>query len=70
MPVASSPENAVNAPMLKVCIQTVPFDPGQALHALRCNQSGEPDLSIGAVASFIGLVREFNEGDDVKTLEL
>jgi molybdopterin synthase catalytic subunit len=70
MPVASSPENAVNAPRLKVCIQTEPFDPGQALHALRCNQSGELDPSIGAVASFIGLVREFNEGDDVTTLEL
>lgn len=53
-----------------VRIQCEPFDPAQALHVLRCNASGEPDPSIGALASFIGLVREFNEGDDVQALEL
>ena len=53
-----------------VRIQSEPFDPAQALHALRCNDKGEPDPSIGALASFIGLVREFNEGDDVQALEL
>ncbi|MEK9812683.1 MAG: molybdenum cofactor biosynthesis protein MoaE [Bordetella sp.] len=53
-----------------VCIQAEPFDPALALHALRCNERGELDPSVGAVASFIGLVREFNEGDDVQALEL
>ena len=54
----------------KVCIQSEPFDPAEALDALRYNDKGEPDPSIGALASFIGLVREFNEGDDVQALEL
>ena len=51
-------------------IQAEPFDPALALNALRCNERGELDPSVGAVASFIGLVREFNEGDDVQALEL
>ncbi len=70
MSTASSGERPAPVCRSSVCIQEEPFDPELALHALRCNERGELDPSVGAIASFIGLVREFNEGDDVKALEL
>ena len=67
---ANSKAESVTLPASRVSIQVEPFDPAEALHCLRCKPSGEPDPSIGAIASFIGLVREFNQGDDVQALEL
>jgi molybdopterin synthase catalytic subunit len=51
--------------MSQVLIQTEDFDVNAELLALR----GE-NRQIGAVASFIGLVRDINEGDSVATMEL
>lgn len=70
MSTASPGERPAPVCRSSVCIQSEPFDPALALQALRCNERGELDPSVGAVASFIGLVREFNEGDDVQALEL
>lgn len=53
-----------------VRIQTEPFDVGAELRALRQQPDGSWDLRVGAVASFVGTVRELNEGDTVKTLTL
>ncbi|MFP4154155.1 MAG: molybdopterin synthase catalytic subunit MoaE [Halothiobacillaceae bacterium] len=46
-------------------IQTQDFDVSQALAQLR---AGNPH--IGAVSCFVGTVRDINEGDEVRTLEL
>ena len=51
--------------MSQVLIQTEDFDVNAELLALR----GE-SRQVGALASFIGLVRDVNEGDDVATMEL
>lgn len=48
-----------------VCIQTEDFDVGQALANLRAG-----DLRVGAVCSFVGTVRDRNEGSEVATLTL
>ena len=42
---------------MTVRVQQQPFDPGLELNALHA-----ADLGIGAVASFVGYVRDFNEG--------
>lgn len=41
-------------------VQQAPFDPGAELNALH-----SANLGIGAVAGFVGYVRDFNEGRDV-----
>jgi molybdopterin synthase catalytic subunit len=48
-----------------VCVQTEPFDLG-----LEYNQFLVGDRSAGAVASFVGRVRETNDDQSIKQLEL
>jgi len=50
---------------LGVRVQTVDFDPGVEMAAMRL---GNP--KIGAIASFVGIVRELNEGSHVAELTL
>ncbi|WXL24861.1 molybdopterin synthase catalytic subunit MoaE [Ectopseudomonas mendocina] len=45
---------------MPVRVQQQPFDPGLELNALHANNRG-----IGAVVSFVGYVRDFNDGHDV-----
>ncbi len=49
----------------RVRIQTADFDVATELAALRAN-----DTRVGAVCSFVGTVRDRNEGQSVSTLEL
>jgi molybdopterin synthase catalytic subunit len=49
----------------RVSIQTQDFDVSTELAALRAN-----DKRVGAVCSFVGTVRDVNEGDTVSELEL
>lgn len=48
-----------------VRVQTEPFDFGQEYESFL-----EGDRAAGAVASFVGRVRETNDNDEIKTLEL
>ena len=50
---------------LKVAIQTPDFDLSEEVEILRMGNS-----RIGAICSFVGTVRDRNEGDQVATLEL
>ena len=50
---------------MPVRVQTADFDSGREIAALRAG-----DFRIGAVASFIGVVRDLNDGDPVSTLFL
>ena len=50
---------------MPVRIQTTDFDAGAELAALRAN-----DARVGAVAAFIGTVRDLNEGSGVSTMTL
>jgi len=50
---------------MSVRVQLADFDVGAEIQALR---RGNP--KIGAIASFIGLVRDINEGDDVAVMTL
>jgi molybdopterin synthase catalytic subunit len=50
---------------MTVRIQTADFDVGAEIAALR-----RGNAKVGAVASFIGIVRDVNEGDAVKELAL
>lgn len=45
---------------MSVRVQQAPFDPGVELNALHA-----ANLGIGAVAGFVGYVRDFNDGHDV-----
>ena len=56
--------------MKPVRIQQEPFDVGHELRLLRQMPDGQWDKRVGAVASFVGTVREINEGDAVSTLTL
>ena len=56
--------------MKPVRIQQEPFDVGLELRLLRQGPEGQWDKRVGAVASFVGTVREINEGDAVSTLTL
>ena len=49
----------------RVCIQTQDFDAGEVLRLLRAN-----DSRVGAVCSFIGVVRDRNDGQSVSSMEL
>lgn len=51
--------------LARVAIQTEDFDLSTEIVALR-----ESDKRVGAVCSFVGTVRDRNEGDQVATLEL
>lgn len=53
-----------------VRIQPEPFDVGAELVHLRQREDGSWDTRVGAVASFVGTVREMNEGDAISTLTL
>ena len=50
---------------LKIAIQTQDFDLSEEIENLRIENS-----KIGAICSFVGTVRDRNEGDQVATLEL
>jgi molybdopterin synthase catalytic subunit len=50
---------------MPVRVQTADFDAGQEIAAMRAG-----DARIGAVASFIGVVRDVNDGDRVSNLFL
>ncbi|NWG39290.1 MAG: molybdopterin synthase catalytic subunit MoaE [Hydrogenophilaceae bacterium] len=50
---------------MKILVQEADFDPGAEIAALHASQP-----KVGAVASFVGLVRDINDGDDVSTLTL
>ena len=55
---------------MKVEIRPAPYNPWQELSDY---QSGSDDLqpgSFGACASFVGTMRDFNEGDDVQSMLL
>ena len=45
---------------MSIRVQAQAFDPGQELNALHA-----ANLGIGAVVSFVGYVRDFNEGREV-----
>jgi molybdopterin synthase catalytic subunit len=47
-------------------VQSEDFDPGEILEQLRRDNGGK----AGAVVSFIGLVRELNEGDTIREMTL
>ena len=53
------------ATMTRVSIQTEDFDVSAELAALRAQ-----DARVGAVCCFVGTVRDRNEGDSVRTMEL
>ena len=50
---------------MSVSVQSAPFDVAAEMVAL-----AEGDLSIGAIASFVGLVRDINEGSAVSSMTL
>ena len=50
---------------MKILVSEADFDPGAEINALHANQP-----KAGAVASFVGLVRDINNGDSVNTLTL
>lgn len=51
--------------MISVRVQETDFDLGSEVAALRAD-----DPRVGAVVSFVGTVRDLNEGDEVSTLVL
>ena len=51
--------------MFKILVQSEDFSLGAEVDALRCGNAG-----IGAIASFVGLVRDTNDGAGVSTLTL
>ncbi|MDE2428613.1 MAG: molybdopterin synthase catalytic subunit MoaE [Burkholderiales bacterium] len=50
---------------MKVCVQQADFDLNTEIAALR-----QSNPAIGAVVSFVGLVRDMNEGQDVSAMTL
>ncbi len=57
-------------PSPRVEIYEHDFDVSTELRALRTLASGAPDTRVGAVASFVGTVRDLNQGDAVQMLTL
>ena len=56
----------MNAPVLpRVSIQTEDFDLSAEVARLRANEKG-----VGAICSFVGTVRDRNDGQSVSTMEL
>jgi molybdopterin synthase catalytic subunit len=54
---------------MAVRIQHEPFDPGVEIERLRRGSSGT-GAGVGAIACFIGVVRDLNEGDAVASMTL
>jgi len=54
----------------RVIVQEADFSVDACLDALRRHPSGALNLQVGAVASFVGTVRERNNGDAVSALTL
>lgn len=54
----------------RVRVQAEPFDLAQEHAALRLGSDGKPMLQIGAIATFLGTVRDLNLGDAVSSLTL
>ncbi len=54
---------------MAVRIQREPFDPGVEIERLRRGSSGA-GAGVGAIACFIGVVRDLNEGDAVASMTL
>jgi len=54
----------------QVRIQEEAFDLGLELRRLRQTADGRWDTRVGAVATFVGTVRDLNEGDSVQSLTL
>lgn len=50
---------------VSISVQEADFDPGQEIASLSDGRRG-----VGAVAAFVGLVRDINEGDDVQAMTL
>ncbi|GLK87828.1 molybdopterin synthase catalytic subunit MoaE [Pseudomonas turukhanskensis] len=50
---------------MAIRVQTAAFDPGQELNAMHAANAG-----VGAVVSFVGYVRDFNDGRDVSGMFL
>lgn len=50
---------------MKIQVQESDFEPGAEIEALHAGQA-----KVGAVASFVGLVRDLNEGEGVSSLTL
>jgi molybdopterin synthase catalytic subunit len=53
------------AGIIEISVQNQDFDVGAELAEMRKESS-----QVGAIASFVGVVRDLNEGDSVATLEL
>jgi len=51
--------------MSEITIQSAPLDPESEQRELRC-----ANPSVGAVVSFLGLMRDINEGDEVRSMVL
>ena len=51
---------------MTVRVQTEDFDHARELASMRLAEQGD----VGAIVSFVGLVRDVNEGDAVSTLTL
>lgn len=62
---AVAPGGHAAGPVRSVSIQTEDFDVAAELAALRAH-----DMRVGAVCSFVGVVRDRNDGDSVASLEL
>ncbi|MEQ1599406.1 MAG: molybdenum cofactor biosynthesis protein MoaE [Methylotenera sp.] len=55
---------------MTIRIQTEDFDHAQELTSMRSAGQGKNKKSVGAIVSFVGLVRDVNDGDTVNTLTL
>ena len=55
---------------MPVRVQVEDFDAGAEINAMRLRCSNDGHANIGAVAAFVGQVRDLNEGDQVSGLEL
>ena len=55
---------------MKVEIRPTPFDPWKEVAEYQGVSSGLLPGSFGACAVFVGTMRDFNEGDDVSSMEL
>jgi molybdopterin synthase catalytic subunit len=51
--------------MIEIRIQAEPFDPNHEINSLR-----DGNLAIGGIVSFIGLMRDINEGETVSSMLL
>lgn len=55
---------------MTVRVQTEDFDHAQELASMRLAGQAKNKASIGAIVSFVGLVRDVNDGDTLSTLTL